>query len=409
LLIRIVSEQKRTAFYAAVGGATSFFALGLASLWTGHPDDDAFILFRYARNVAHGDGIVFNVPGPHAEGATDFLWMLGLSGLTALGLDLAIAALFLNTLGAALTAYVLCRTLNTSLMKPARRASWVVLVIACVTLLSAATAAYGGFSSMLYAALGLAVLHASLEADKLAIAWVPLAALVLGLFRPDGVFVGAAIVVVGALRARDLGRVRPYATTACAAGALAVGYYMWRSRYFGLPLPLPLYVKSRTGDVEKLASMREPLKSLLTRLPGLGANLHWVLVGGAIGALAVIALAAHLLHRHVAVETRLRLAIAFLPLAALWGSLCFAYQSQNIDWRFQSMIQLGAIYFAVRGVSALLRRRLASENVAWGLLGAITLPAIAAGVPRVEGRLRGGYGDFVNVFAASSMPVRTSL
>jgi hypothetical protein len=308
--------------------------------------------------------------------------------------------LLLNTLGAALAAYVLCRTLDTSVMTPLRRAGWVLLIVACVPLLSAATAAYGGFSSMLYAALGLAVLHASLEAGERGIAWIPLAALLLGLFRPDGVFVGAAIVVVGALRARDLGRVRPYAGTAGAAGALAVGYYVWRSRYFGLPLPLPLYVKSRTGDVEKLAHVREPLKSVMTRLPGLGANLHWVFVGGALGALVVIALAAHLLRRHMAPGTRFRLAIAFLPLAALWSSLCFAYQSQNIDWRFQSMIQLGVIYFAVRGVGALRRRRLASENVAWSMLAAVALPVIAAGIPRVEGRLSGGYGDFVNVFAA---------
>jgi hypothetical protein len=397
-------ERRRRAIEglaAALGAAAIFLALGLASLWTGHPDDDAFILFRYARNVAQGSGIVFNVAGPHAEGATDFLWMLGLSGLTVLGSDVAIAALVLNTLGAGLAAFVLCRALDTSSMTPGRRPLWLLLIVVCVPLLSAATAAYGGFSSMLYAALGVAALHASLEAGPRVIACIPFAALVLGLFRPDGVFAGAAIGVAGALRARDLGRERAYTTTAGAAGVLAGAYYVWRSRYFGLPLPLPLYVKSRTGDVEKLANMREPLRSLLTRLPGLGANLHWVVVGGVAGALAVIALAAHLLRRNAVTGIpAARLAVAVLPLAVLWGSLCFAHQSQNIDWRFQSMIQLGAIYFAVRGVSALLRRKIASQNLAWGMLGAVALPAIMAGIPRVQGRLSGGYGDFVNVFAA---------
>ncbi len=35
--------------------------------------DDAFITYRYARNMARGNGLVFN-PGDHVEGYTNFLW-----------------------------------------------------------------------------------------------------------------------------------------------------------------------------------------------------------------------------------------------------------------------------------------------------------------------------------------------
>src|SRR5262245_14911733 len=35
--------------------------------------DDAFISFRYARNLANGNGLVFN-PGERVEGYTNFLW-----------------------------------------------------------------------------------------------------------------------------------------------------------------------------------------------------------------------------------------------------------------------------------------------------------------------------------------------
>jgi len=45
-------------------------------LTLGHPHEDAYILFRYAENLAAGHGIVFNVGGPRAEGATDFLHLL---------------------------------------------------------------------------------------------------------------------------------------------------------------------------------------------------------------------------------------------------------------------------------------------------------------------------------------------
>ena len=46
--------------------------------------DDAYITFRYARNVAAGNGLVFN-PGEHVEGFSNFLWMLQLAVIAALG------------------------------------------------------------------------------------------------------------------------------------------------------------------------------------------------------------------------------------------------------------------------------------------------------------------------------------
>ena len=45
--------------------------------------DDAFITFRYARNLADGLGPVFN-PGEAVEGYTTFLWMLVSSAFFAM-------------------------------------------------------------------------------------------------------------------------------------------------------------------------------------------------------------------------------------------------------------------------------------------------------------------------------------
>jgi hypothetical protein len=44
--------------------------------------DDAFIVYRYARSLAHGDGFVFN-PGERVEGVTCFLWTLALAPFSA--------------------------------------------------------------------------------------------------------------------------------------------------------------------------------------------------------------------------------------------------------------------------------------------------------------------------------------
>ena len=42
--------------------------------------DDAFISFRYVRNLLEGNGLVFN-PGEYVEGYTNFLWILELAAI----------------------------------------------------------------------------------------------------------------------------------------------------------------------------------------------------------------------------------------------------------------------------------------------------------------------------------------
>jgi hypothetical protein len=65
--------------------------------FAGWMDDDAFISFRYARNLVRGAGLVFN-PGERVEGYTNFLWTVLLAGLHGLGADLPRAARVLGVL-----------------------------------------------------------------------------------------------------------------------------------------------------------------------------------------------------------------------------------------------------------------------------------------------------------------------
>ena len=60
---------------------------GLAVVQQGYglcPQDDAFISFRYAANLAEGNGLVFN-PGEYVMGYSNFLWVVLLSGAEWLG------------------------------------------------------------------------------------------------------------------------------------------------------------------------------------------------------------------------------------------------------------------------------------------------------------------------------------
>lgn len=94
--------------------------------------DDAFITFRYARNLLAGHGLVYN-PGEWVLGTTTPLYALLLSalGLVSGGADanFPIIALFINSIFDALTCYILIRigeSLNSSLAGTAAALIWAV-------------------------------------------------------------------------------------------------------------------------------------------------------------------------------------------------------------------------------------------------------------------------------------------
>ena len=59
--------------------------------------DDAFISFRYAKNLVEGHGLVYNI-GERVEGYTNFLWTLLLSAFMGLGLDVVVVSQVLGIL-----------------------------------------------------------------------------------------------------------------------------------------------------------------------------------------------------------------------------------------------------------------------------------------------------------------------
>ncbi len=69
----------------SLGVVAVAFAALMASRWA-WVCDDAFISFRYAWNLVHHLGLVFN-PGEHVEGYTNFLWTLWISLGLRLGAD----------------------------------------------------------------------------------------------------------------------------------------------------------------------------------------------------------------------------------------------------------------------------------------------------------------------------------
>jgi hypothetical protein len=329
-----------------------YLVIAVHTLFVAHPAEDAYILFHYAENVAAGHGIVFNAGGPHAEGATDFLWLALLSLFAKLGVNVALAAAVLNSIGAAAASFVCVEVVRTS---GSRGPCALVLALLSlpVAAIGGALAGYFGFSAMLYSALALLVLHISLEGSARATVAIPMLALALGLFRPDGVLLGVVFALIGFFEARRAGFTRTYARSALVAVLLGALYFAWRYLYFGLLLPLPLYVKDSThapfdlehvlfhprADVSGLEANVAWLKTVLGPLPLVGTALMFAIVA------------------RVPWSRARKLLALLLPSAVLLAALCFARQTQNFGFRFQAPIALAVFYAAFWCLAQLCARR----------------------------------------------------
>jgi hypothetical protein len=240
-----------------MGVAVLVLATGVARAWP-FTVDDTYITLRYSRNVAQGLGPTFNATGPRAEGYTTLLWMLVLVVPHRLGLDavacakgLGAAATFGTWIVGARWAYAEGSRTADGRTGTADLGAWAAATAAACFAAIPATAvhAVSGMETALFTFLLTAMLASSaavLRGSRRGDVGVILLALLTGLTRPEGNL--AALVVVATLAARRPRAARAAFVLRVAAGwALPIGVYeLWRRSYYGLPFPLPFYVKLAT-------------------------------------------------------------------------------------------------------------------------------------------------------------------
>jgi hypothetical protein len=211
----------------------------------GFVTDDAFISFRYARNLASGHGLVFNPGFERVEGYTNFLWVVILAGLARVGARPEVTAHVLSiaaTVG--LWAVVAAYAFRT---RPAGGAGWLALV---PTLLLAATRSIAvwstsGLETRLFELLVVAgTLRLLTETERRLEGGSPrpVAALLLALAtltRPDGLLIAAAVFgVAGAtLLVRGRLRLRDAIPSAAVFLLLVGGHLLFRVSYYGAWVP----------------------------------------------------------------------------------------------------------------------------------------------------------------------------
>jgi arabinofuranosyltransferase len=240
----------------------------LARRFLAYTIDDAYIYFRYATNLAHGFGLVFNRGERPEEGITSLLYSVILAvavrwdvDLTAFAKGVGLAASVLTSVCIGATSERLLRRYTalreghvwlTATLGGAFFLTNPYVVANTVSGLETATAALA-FSLFVY----LAAVHLTGESKKSAavvIAFACAAALV-PLLRPE---MGLSVVLILGLHAIAGGDVGRFARRVLLFFMLtAAAYIALRFRYYGLPAPLPFYIKQAVGALPGLTDLRQ--------------------------------------------------------------------------------------------------------------------------------------------------------
>lgn len=230
----------------------------------GRPEEDAAMLMRYSRHLAAGHGIVWNIGETPVDGATDFLFMVVLAAVHGLGLSLETSARAIGLFAHAATVWLLFWGAR-RLFGASRE--WALVPAVFIGLGPGLRHLAAGYGTPLFAltatvtwilACHLARADSGREARP-ALGFA-LAALVMGLARPEGVFFGGFMLL--AVLVDRAGRGTRAILTRFLVVFLTLGllYFLWRWQYFGYPLPNPFYKKG--GGTLYWHSLRQSWKNL---------------------------------------------------------------------------------------------------------------------------------------------------
>jgi hypothetical protein len=210
------------------------------------PYEDAAILMRYAKHLAEGHGIVWNIGGPPVDGATDFLYMVVVAMLSKMGFSIETSTRLISWVAHALTVgviYVAIRKLHGA-------SRWMAFLSGAYFAMGPGLKYVEAYFGTPFFALAACVtwcfaIQCWRGHSRSAPMVFALSALIMGLIRPEGVllagFMLGSILYVRGLKGsrRTLGY---FIAIFCVLGSL---YFFWRWGYFGSPLPNPYYIKGR--------------------------------------------------------------------------------------------------------------------------------------------------------------------
>jgi len=279
------------------------------------PYEDAAMLMRYADHLEHGYGIVWNIGEHPVDGATDFLFMVGIAGLMKVGIPLGRAVRGLGIFSVAALA-LLVYWVNRRLWKShIAFAAFTALYLAVGAGLTYVAAYFGTPFFALFAALtwtvGLVLIQRPAQPLWLSLLFA-FCALITGLVRPEGVILSVLMLASIAIMKGWRASIRTIVIFAAVFLILGGAYFLWRWNYFGFPLPNPFYKKG--GGILHWDSLQASFGNVLS-LCGIFLLSYWIGFRS---------------------RTTARLAIAFLiPVVGFASAFILISNETNFGGRFQ--------------------------------------------------------------------------
>lgn len=340
-------------------------------------EEDSYIMFRYVEMFVKGYGITFYPGGEHLEGATDFLWFILLSILNKVHIDVGIASIILNASGVFLITYIMSAVVlnvqDTRTVKILFPFSFLWILFIPIF------AALGGFSVFLYSSIILLTVHLLNKEEK--INWIPILSIIISLFRPDGVIFGICFTFIGLYLCVKEKR-KQYIINMIIALIIGIIYFIWRYTYFRELLPLPLYVK-QTNNIW-----------LTFKLNTLGFFSYGSISG------VTFFLICFLLQKP---QDKRKMFILTIPIIIFFSVLVFAFQSQNIAFRFQAPIMYIGYYLILNMLINLLKLKISYKNLLIGLFYLVILLSTISFIKHI------GWNYIYNRFTyMNTFPVRFS-
>jgi arabinofuranosyltransferase len=252
--------------------------LSLSLRFWSHTVDDAFISFRYARNLAQGLGLVFN-PGERVEGYTNFLWVLLGAAAEYLGGSPEVVAKVIGLVCGLGTMLAVAMVGSRDLSKS--HFVWIPLLFLAVNPPFTVWATAGLETPLFTLLITLAVLLVAAGVEKARTDWS--GAVLLGLSaltRPEGVLVAATVsaILLWHVYRRNM-PIRSWLVWNLLFLMISLPYFAWRYEYYGALFPNTYYAKVEAGTsqtVRGLAYAHNYLKSTGYWLLPLLVGVRWV-------------------------------------------------------------------------------------------------------------------------------------
>ncbi len=309
-------------------GAAALLAAYAAHVWRfAYVNDDAYISFRYARNLARGIGLRYNASEqPPVEGYSNFLWTVLAAPVIGTGFDPAVVMPMLSALcGGCLLWMVYARLARDSGPVAALAGAGLLAALPPFALWATSGLETMPFALALYLSLDRLVLRAGGPDGRLG----GVCLLLLALLRVEGAAWAVVLLTIALLWA-VLRRGRGLREVIAAAAVFALTYAVysgWRWSYFGTLIPSTVLAKSALDGPRLVRGVHYVVSFVLTfwvplvLLPGLLAALRRERRAAALtcAALALGLAAYSVLVTGDFMPMGRFLLPALAPLALLWG------------------------------------------------------------------------------------------